>query len=326
MSAAPRLIVLVAYDKAQLLDLAGPLQSFATTNELCGEGEGHLPYRVRVVSLKGGPIVTSSGLPLLTNRVSVVARQSIDTVLCPGWPTMRGVVIDRALIREVRSLALRARRVASVCTGAFLLAATGLLDGRRVVTHWKSCETLAKEYPQLCVESDPIFVRDGHIWTSAGITAGIDLSLALIADDLGHAAAMATARHLVMFIKRPGGQAQFSVPLAAQAAEDTFANLHGWMRGNLTADLGVEALAQRAAMSPRHFARVYLAKVGRTPARMVEEMRIEAARRSLEETELSVKRIARDCGFGDEERMRRSFIRQLGVAPSDYRSRFAAVT
>ena len=147
---------------------------------------------------------------------------------------------------------------------------------------------------------------------------------ALIADDLGHTAAITTARHLVMFMKRPGGQAQFSVPLAAQAAEDTFASLHAWMRANLTADLRVEALAQRAAMSPRHFARIYRTKVGRTPGRMVEEMRIEAARRSLEDTGLSVKRIARDCGFGDEERMRRSFIRQLGVAPSDYRARFAA--
>jgi len=325
MSAAPRLIVLVAYDRVQLLDVTGPLQSFATTNDLCSEVEGRLPYRFRVVSLKGGPVVTSSGLQLLTDPINVAARQSIDTVICAGLPAMGEVTVDPALVRRVRSLASRARRVASVCTGAFVLAATGLLDGRRVTTHWRACERLAQNYPRLRVEPNPIFVRDGHIWTSAGITAGIDMSLALIADDLGHAAAMATARHLVMFIKRPGGQAQFSVPLAAQAEENTFASLHAWMRGNLTADLRVEALARRAAMSPRHFARVYLTKVGRTPARMVEEMRMEAARRSLEETDLSVKRIARDCGFGDEERMRRSFIRQLGVTPSDYRSRFAAV-
>jgi transcriptional regulator GlxA family with amidase domain len=164
---------------------------------------------------------------------------------------MREAVIDAALVSGVRSLASRARRIASVCTGAFVLAAAGLLEGRRVATHWGACEMLAKKYPGLRVEPDPIFVREGHIWTSAGITAGIDLSLALIADDLGHTAAIATARHLVMFMKRPGGQAQFSVPLAAQAAEDMFASLHAWMRGNLIADLRVEALAQRAAMSPR---------------------------------------------------------------------------
>lgn len=324
MNTAPRLIALVAYDTVQLLDVAGPLQSFAATNDLCGAVGETLPYRVRVVSQKGGPVVTSSGLQFVTDPISVVARQPIDTVICPGGQLMRGVVIDPGLVRVVQSLASRARRIASVCTGAFVLAAAGLLDGRRVATHWRACEMLAKKYPCLRVEPDPIFVRDGHIWTSAGITAGIDLSLALIADDLGHTAAITTARHLVMFMKRPGGQAQFSVPLAAQAAEDTFASLHAWMRANLTADLRVEALAQRAAMSPRHFARIYRTKVGRTPGRMVEEMRIEAARRSLEDTGLSVKRIARDCGFGDEERMRRSFIRQLGVAPSDYRARFAA--
>jgi transcriptional regulator GlxA family with amidase domain len=320
---SPRQVVIVAFDGAQLLDVAGPLQCFATTNDLYRWRGDPRPYGVRVVSLKGGPIATSSGLALLTDPIESVARLPIDTLVCAGGPGTEAAA-DTPLTAAVRGLALRARRVASVCTGAFLLAAAGLLDGRRAATHWRSCERLAKKYPKLRVEKDPIFVRDGNVWTSAGITAGIDLALALIAEDLGHAAAMATARHLVVFMKRPGGQAQFSAPLAAQTAEDAFAELHAWMRGNLAADLRVESLAERVAISPRHFARVYLAKVGRTPAKMVEEMRIEAARRALEETDFSVKRIARDCGFGDEERMRRSFVRGLGVAPSDYRSRFAA--
>jgi transcriptional regulator GlxA family with amidase domain len=214
--------------------------------------------------------------------------------------------------------------VASVCTGAFLLAASGLLDGRRAVTHWRSCDRLRERHPTVCVEEDRIYVRDGKVWTSAGVTAGIDLALALVEEDLGRDLALAVARHLVVFLKRPGGQSQFSTMLAAQSAGDPFARLHQWMAAHLDADLRVERLAEAAGMSPRNFARVYVQRMGRTPAKAAEAMRIEAARRALEEGGASIEVVARRCGFGDEERLRRSFLRRLGVGPRAYRTRFAA--
>jgi len=215
--------------------------------------------------------------------------------------------------------------VCSVCTGAFLLAATGLLSGRRAVTHWRACADLQKRYPDIAVETDPIFIRDGAVWTSAGVTAGIDLALALVQEDLGRDHALRTAQRLVMFVKRPGGQSQFSTSLWAQGADDgTFDALHGWIASNLGTDLRVERLAEEAGMSPRNFARAYRAKTGSTPAKAIEAMRTEAARQLLEQTKQPVTRIAESCGFGDEERMRRTFLRNLGIGPSAYRARFAA--
>jgi transcriptional regulator GlxA family with amidase domain len=229
------------------------------------------------------------------------------------------------LVAHIRRWSGRARRTCSVCTGAFLLAAAGLLDGRRAATHWAACRELQKRYPAVRVEPDPIFVQDGAIWTSAGVTAGIDLTLALIEADLGHAVAMRVARRLVVFLKRPGGQSQFSAPLSAQvAADDALGALHGWMAENLDTDLRVERLAARAGMSPRTFARIYTATLGTTPAKTVERLRVEAARRALENDGAPVKLIAHRCGFGDEERMRRAFVRRLGISPSDYRARFAS--
>ena len=209
----------------------------------------------------------------------------------------------------MRERATRARRVASVCTGAFLLAAAGVLDGRRAATHWMYCAKLARRFPAVRVEPDPIFVCDGPVWTSAGVTAGIDLALALVEEDLGRSVALAVARYLVVFLKRPGGQAQFSAALALQAAEDKFGALHDWINGHLADDLSLSVLADQAGMSERSFSRHYAEATGQTPARAIERLRVEAARRLLSDSRLPVKRIAQRCGFGSEETMRRRFLR-----------------
>jgi transcriptional regulator GlxA family with amidase domain len=228
---------------------------------------------------------------------------------------------DPRLLHWVVARSRQARRTASVCTGAFLLAASGLLDGRRVTTHWRYCAELARRYPALTVESDPIFVRDGSVWTSAGVTAGIDLALAFVEADLGRESALAVARQLVVFARRPGGQAQFSASLGLGVAAE-FDGLHTWMTRNLHHDLSVPVLAARAGMSERSFARRYHAATGTTPSRAVERLRVEAARAALGNSPRSIKDVARRCGFGSEETMRRSFLRLLAVAPRDYRARF----
>ena len=215
-----------------------------------------------------------------------------------------------------------ARRTTSVCTGAFVLGAAGLLDGRRATTHWTRCADLATRFPAVRVEPDPIYINDGPIWTSAGVTAGIDMTLALLEADLGRAVAATIARHLVVFAKRPGGQAQFSAGLALAGADDTFDRLHDWMKQNLRGRLTVPELAEQAGMSERSFLRHYRQVTGITPARAVERVRVEAARQALGETNLTLKRIARDCGFGSEETMRRGFLRILAVPPHAYRERF----
>ena len=233
---------------------------------------------------------------------------------------------DRDIVAWLVSHAPEVRRVCSVCTGAFLLAATGLLSGRRAATHWQDAERLQELYPDITVESDPIFVHDGQVWTSAGATAAIDLTLALVQEDLGHSVAMQVAKMLVVYLQREGGQSQFSVPLSLQTAADPeFASLHAWMRENIGEELHIESLADQAAMSPRNFQRVYTAKVGRTPAKTVELLRLEAACRALEHGALRLKQIAVECGFGDERRLRRAFHRQFGVSPLDYRDRFSSL-
>jgi transcriptional regulator GlxA family with amidase domain len=220
------------------------------------------------------------------------------------------------------------RRMCSICTGAFLLAEAGVLNGRRAVTHWNYIKHLQNKYPSIRVEGDPIYIKDGAIWSSAGISAGIDLALALIEEDLGSALAMQVARFLVVFLKRPGGQSQFSAPLemqmtAARETDEKFSNLHAWIAAHLTSDLSVQSLARQARMSPRTFARNYVLQIGKTPAKAVELLRLEAARRMLESTTTSIKRAASLCGFGDEERMRRAFVRCIGVNPLEYRRRFS---
>ena len=260
-----------------------------------------------------------------TAAISQFESAEIDTIVVPGALDMERTLGDRRLVDWLAANAPRARRTASVCAGAFLLAEAGLLDGRRAVTHWASCKSLDQRYENLTVEPDAIFVQDGPIWTSAGVSAGIDLALALVQQDCGREVAMQVAHQLVVYMKRPGGQSQFSELLKSQSLTSTaFENLHVWISKNLSDQrLNVDLLAKRVGMSPRNFARSYKAKTGRTPAKAVEVFRLEAARRLLEETEQGVDRIARSCGFGDEERMRTTFQRHLAISPRDYRRRFS---
>jgi transcriptional regulator GlxA family with amidase domain len=325
---ATRLICFLAYNDVNGLDIVGPLEAFSQATRFCRAQTGHVPYKLIVRSAAGGTIETSAGLELMAPRLPAPRTHTIDTFIVPGGrPATRGETDDRSndLIAWIKAAASRSRRVCSVCTGAFLLAAAGLLANRRATTHWSAASLLAKRYPDVAVDADRIFIQDGPVWTSAGIAAGIDLALALIEDDLGHDVAMETAKRLVIFLRRQGGQAQFSTALAAQsAAGDRFAKLHAWIADHLDDDLRVERLAAVARMSPRTFARAYLASVGATPAKMVERLRIEAACRALETTPLSLKEIAAAVGFGDEQNLRRAFLRRRGVAPLDYRARFAS--
>ncbi len=318
---AERRVVVLAYDGVQSLDVVGPVEVFdvATRHRITP------PYRVEVVAPVAAPIVTTSGITITPARGIGDGRAAVDTFVVAGGQGVDAVVEDTALIGAVRRVARRSRRVASVCTGAFVLAEAGLLDGRRVTTHWASCRRLARRYPDLEVDPDPIFVRDGDVYTSAGVTAGIDLCLALVEEDHGRDVALAVARQLVVFLKRPGGQAQFSSHLSTQIAErDVLADVQGWIADHLEDDLSVARLAARATMSPRHFARVFRAETGVTPARFVEHARVEQARRRLEESSVGIEEIAHDCGFGTPETMRRAFLRLLWVGPAEYRQRFRA--
>lgn len=319
-----RRIVFVAFEAVQLLDIAGPLQVFASAREIALRRGLPDPYALAIGSPGGGTAITSSGVALLTEPLAALGRKPLDTLIAAGGPGSRRAQHDPRLVRWIRRQAERARRVCSVCTGAFLLAAAGLLDGRRVTTHWQAADELRRGYPRATVDPDPIFLRDGKVWTSAGVSAGIDLALALVEEDLGRGLALAVARHLVVFLKRPGGQSQFSAVLRSQTADDgRFAALHDWLTQHLGGDLRVEALAARLGMSPRNFARLYRERTGTTPAKAVERLRLEAARRALEEGSAPIASVARACGFGDEERMRRAFLRLLGVPPRHYRQRFS---
>lgn len=321
----PRPVEVLAFPAVQVLDVTGPLQVFASANDIAREEGAPVPYVPRVVASSAAPVVTSAGLGLAAEPLPD-AGAPLDTLVVAGGPGVYAAARDPALLAWVGARAARARRVASVCTGAFVLGAVGLLDGKRAVTHWTRCADLARRFPAARVEADPIFVEDGRVWTSAGVTAGIDLALALVERDLGRAAALAVARHLVVFLKRPGGQAQFSAALSLQHADGDgrFAALHAWIAENPAADLSVPALAARAGMSERGFVRHHRAQTGLTPARMVERLRVEAARGVLADTRLPVKRVAARCGFGSEETMRRAFSRLLATTPQAYRERFAA--
>lgn len=316
----PRAIEIVAFPGANLLDVTGPLQVFASANDAM---PGPPPaYDIDLVA-RASPVVTSSGIALLAQPLPDLAKP-VDTLIIAGGGGVHAACADEALLRWLAARARTARRVASVCTGAFLLGAVGLLDGKRAVTHWADCERLAQRFPKIRVDMNAIFIRDGDLWSSAGVTAGIDLALAMVEDDIGHAAATLVARDLVVFLKRPGGQAQFSAVLGFQERGRAFDELHGWMAGHLADDLSIAALAHRAGMSERSLIRHYRAKMGMTPARAVERMRVEAACQLLATTRDPVKRIAGSCGFGSEETMRRSFFRQIAIAPQDYRARFSS--
>jgi len=320
---ALRVIDVLTYPAVQLLDVTGPVQVFASANDLVARAGEARPYQLRLVAQGGEGVTASAGVALAAVPLTQHGA-ALDTLLVAGGEGVEAAAEDPVLVNWVRERAAQARRVASVCTGAFLLAAAGMLDGRRAATHWMYCAKLAQRFPAVHVEPDPIFVRDGPIWTSAGVTAGIDLALALVEEDLGRSVALAVARYLVVFLKRPGGQAQFSAALELQAAEDQFGALHDWINHHLADDLSLSVLADQAGMSERSFSRRYAEATGQTPARAIERLRVEAARRLLSESRLPVKRIAQRCGFGSAETLRRSFLRLVAVTPQDYRSRFRA--
>jgi len=313
-----RRILILAVDGCQLLDVAGPMDVFDGAARLVPGA-----YRVRVATPGGGGVRASNGLRLGADVAVERARGPLDTLVVAGGPTVGRLAGEPLLAGHLRRLAAESRRVASVCSGAELLAGAGLLDGRRVTTHWAACDLFAKMFPTVRLERDPIYVRDGNVWSSAGVTAGMDLALALVEEDLGRDVALETARGLVLFLRRPGGQSQFSAQLAVQAADrQPLRELCAWIVDHPNEDLAVDRLARRVAMSPRHFARVFGREMGMTPARYVEQVRVEAARRRLEESANGVDAIADACGFGTAETMRRAFLRIVRVPPSAYRGRF----
>jgi transcriptional regulator GlxA family with amidase domain len=319
-STKPRRVVILAFPGVQPLDVIGPAEVFAGADAIAGGGA----YSVDVVAKEPDPIaVRGAGYSLLPKLTTARCRGPIDTLVVAGGVGVRAAEEDVELIRWIRSAARRSRRVTSVCSGSFLLARAGLLEGRTVTTHWASTEELARRHPELRVDPSPIFVRDGDVWTSAGVTSGMDLSLALVEEDLGREIAVEIARWLVLFLQRPGGQAQFSSHLTAQVAERRpLRELQSWIADNLDGDLRVETLAERAAMSPRNFARFFRREVGMTPAAFVEELRIERARQLLEDSADPVDAVSLQCGFGTPETMRRAFARRVGVSPAQYRARF----
>jgi transcriptional regulator GlxA family with amidase domain len=314
----PRRVAIVALPDNQPLDVCGPAEVLASMN--VGRPGS---YDLAVVTPGGQPVDTGSGYAIAPAAALEDTPGGLDTLIVAGGHGARHA--DADAVAHVARLAQDARRVASVCTGAFVLADAGLLDGRRVTTHWAHAEELAQRCPAALIDPEPIFVFDGRIRSSAGVTAGMDLALALVEEDFGARAALTIARHLVLFVKRPGGQAQFSAQLALQSAQrEPLRELQAWMVDHLDADLSVAALADRACLSERHFARAFKAETGLTPAHYVERLRVERARLALESTTAPVETVAAQCGFGSVETLRRSFTRRLGVSPAAYRSRFRA--
>jgi transcriptional regulator GlxA family with amidase domain len=315
---------MVVFPSIQILDVTGPLEVLASAGmaeTTRGPGPG---YAIEIVGPELGMVRASSGLTLGVDRIYEDRPETLDTLIVAGGIGTRVACEDERILDYVRAAAAGARRVCSVCTGALILAAAGLLEGRRVTTHWAFAEQMAARFPEIDVDPDAIYLRDGNIWTSAGVTAGMDLALALVEEDIDRELALEVARAMVLFLKRPGGQSQFSAQLAGQMADrDPLRDLQAWVVDHPEVEHSVEALASRVAMSPRHFARVFREEVGQSPGRFVECVRVEAARRRLEESRRSLEEIACGVGFGTGETMRRAFLRQLGVGPSAYRERFS---
>ncbi len=318
-----RPVVIVAFDGMQPLDAVGPHEVFAgATAVLASKKRPTLGYDLSVVSERGTAIITQSGLQIVTAPLPT-GRMKIDTLLIPGGDGAETARYDKPLIDWIRRAARSSRRVATVCSGAFIAAEAGLLDGRTVTTHWARARQLANEYPRLTVDPDPIYRRDGTVWTSAGVTAGIDLSLAIVEADYGTDVAQTVARWMVMFLHRPGGQTQFAAPVwVPRAARSSVRATQDYIDNHPSADHRLDLLAARASMSSRHFSRVFTTEVGETPARYVERVRVEAARAELETTTGSLDLIASHCGLGTAESLRRAFQRRVGVAPDAYRRRF----
>ena len=324
---APRDVAIVVFPGVQSLDVTGPLEVFAGADRLArARSPAKRGYEIGIYSRDGAPLRTSSGLQILPHGALRDAPARIDTLIVAGGPGTRAGVADAALIEWVASAASTARRTAAVCTGAFLLARAGLLDRRRATTHWSAAAELARLHPRVEVDPEPIYVRQGRIWTSAGVTAGMDLALALVEQDLDRDAALTIARHLVLFLQRPGNQSQFSATLAAQQPQrEPLRDVQRQVLEDVAASHSVEEMAARAHMSSRHFARAFRAETGLTPARYVERVRLEAARRRLEDTTEAIGAVAVACGFGTAETMRRAFLRTLEVGPAEYRRRFQPI-
>jgi transcriptional regulator GlxA family with amidase domain len=325
---ANRQIAILLFPGVQSLDVTGPLEVFAGAERLIeSRGAAERGYEICTLSAEGAPLRTSSGLTLVPDGALEGLPEKIDTLIVPGGSGSRAVAADERQLRWIADTSARARRTASVCTGAFPLAAAGLLDGRRATTHWSAAGALARLYPAVQVDPDPIFIRDEDVWTSAGVTAGMDLALALVEEDYDREAALSIARHLVLFLRRPGNQSQFSATLSSQQPErEPLREVQRRVVEDVAGEHSVEAMAAYAQMSPRHFARAFRAETGLTPARYVERVRLEAARRRLEDTTEPIASVAKACGFGTAETMRRVFLRALEVGPAEYRRRFQSIT
>lgn len=313
-----RRIVIVGAPPVQILDVAGPLEVFSSVPK----------YHVDLGTPDGTGVLWSSRGLALTNAIPIENLSgAIDTLVIVGGPGAEGGMYDERFLAWIGEAATRSRRIASICTGAFLLAATGLLNGKEAVTHWNFCNKLAREFPAVRVRRDPIYIREGNIYTSAGITAGIDLMLALVEQDCGHQVALNVARHLLMFVVRPGGQAQFSQMLLRQAQNShPLRELQVWLLKTLQEDLSVERLAKQMSMSPRHFARVCLRETGMNPGQFVDCIRVEAAQQMIVASTMGLKEIADACGFRTVDRLRRAFIRVIGITAGQYAARFKRCT
>jgi transcriptional regulator GlxA family with amidase domain len=318
--------VFVAGPGVEILDLVGPLQVFVRASEMhTRENPGSLPiYSVQVVTISSGrSLIANCGLRITADRTFREVRGKIDTLVVAGGDAIEQNEISAEAVSWFKTVSKRTRRVASVCTGAMLLARAGLLDGRRATTHWNWCQTLIKRAPRAEIDPDPIFVRDENVYTSAGVTAGMDLALALVEEDHGSRLALQVARNLVLYLRRPGGQSQFSAALSLQLTDrKPLRELEAWVLDNLHKPLTVAVLAQRVAMSSRNFARVFTKEMKTTPAKFVERLRVESARRRLEESQNSMETIAAECGFGNVNSMRNVFQRTLKIAPGQYRRHF----
>jgi transcriptional regulator GlxA family with amidase domain len=325
-----RTVTIAVFDDVELLDVTGPAQVFSAASRIIATRRDiarRAGYVVRLAAPQTGPIRTSSGVSLVADVAFAQTHGPIDTIVVPGASEIGATGLQPLVVPEVvdwvAHLAPTARRVASVCAGAHMLAAAGLLDGRKATTHWYTAARLAADYPNVQVDPDPIFIRSGPVWTCAGVSSGMDLALAMVAEDHGDSVALATARWLVMYLRRPGGQSQFSVALSTRTpSRADLGALQLWIADNLAGDLSVPALAQRLHLSERHFIRVFREQTGTTPAAYVDAIRLEAARRMLEESDAAVETVASSCGFGSVETLYRSFRRRLAATPTDYRRRF----
>jgi transcriptional regulator GlxA family with amidase domain len=313
--------VIVAVPPVRTLDVFGPVEVFGDANRSRSDGP---IYDVSVVSAGDDRDVLSHvGKPVRTDQTYRECRGPIDTLLVAGYDGVSKVRYEPKFLNWLKDRCGRSRRFGSVCTGALVLAEAGLLDGRRATTHWNWCEELTRDYPRVTVDPTPIYVRDGNCYTSAGVTAGIDLALAFVEEDLGRSAALKVAQMMVVFLRRPGGQSQFSATLMAQSSESRpLGDLLAWLPDNIRRDLSIESLARRASMSPRNFARLFQQEVGKTPAKHIEDLRLEAARRHMELAAMTLEEVAISCGFASAETLRRAFMRRLGVTPSQYRACF----